>query len=287
MDEAQDMNPVLLGVLHTVECPVVYVGDPFQQIYEWRGAVNAMEAVASSRRVLLAQSFRFGPEIASAATKVLRTLGATEPLRGSSTVQSDLARVRPDAILSRSNAGVIGNLLYCLKQGVRCAVVSGTRTLQRLLEDVLHVQQGRQAQTPELLGFQDWKDVMSFSRDPEGEHLRGLVNQVQEHGAEQMLTAITRCEQTEATAQVVCSTAHRAKGREWRHVHLDKDFEQGFVRAARGAGRSKAEVQADTDAEARLLYVGMTRASSGLSLPREIKKRFGLQNTTDQLLGEL
>ena len=100
-----------------------------------------------------------------------------------------------------------------------------------------------------------------------------------------MLTAITRCEQTEATAQVVCSTAHRAKGREWRYEQLDRDFEQGFVRAARSAGRSKAEIQADTDAEARLLYVGTTSASLGLSLPREINKRFGLQNTTDQLLG--
>ena len=154
VDEAQDMNPVLLGVLKQVRCPVVYVGDPNQQIYEWRGAVNAMEQIASPHRVLLAQSFRFGPEIAAAATKVLRTLGTSAPLRGSTAIQSEVAQVRPDAILSRSNAGVIGNLLYCLKRNVRCAVVGGNRTLQRLLEDVLHVQQGTPAQTPELLGFQ-------------------------------------------------------------------------------------------------------------------------------------
>ena len=92
---------------------------------------------------------------------MLRTFGATEPLRGSSAVPSELTRVRPDAILSCSNAGVIGNLLYFLEQGVRCAVVGGTRTLQRLLEDVVHVQQGRQAQTAELLGFQHWAEVMS------------------------------------------------------------------------------------------------------------------------------
>jgi superfamily I DNA/RNA helicase len=36
VDEAQDLNPVLLGVLRTLRCSVVYVGDPYQQIYEWR-----------------------------------------------------------------------------------------------------------------------------------------------------------------------------------------------------------------------------------------------------------
>ncbi len=76
VDEAQDINPVLLGVLRQVQCPVVYVGDPYQQIYEWRGAVNAMEAISSPHRVLLSRSFRFGPEIAAAATRVLRTLKA-------------------------------------------------------------------------------------------------------------------------------------------------------------------------------------------------------------------
>lgn len=285
VDEAQDMNPVLLGVLKQVRCPVVYVGDPYQQIYEWRGAVNAMEEIASPHRVLLAHSFRFGPEIAAAATKVLRTLGTSTPLRGSTAIQSELARVRPDAILSRSNAGVIGNLLSCLKKNVRCAVVGGTRTLQRLLEDVLHVQEGKPAQTPELLGFQSWKDVVTFSRDPEGEHLKSLVNLVQEHGTKPMLSAITRCEQNESTAQVVCSTAHRAKGREWKYVHLDSDFEQGFLRASRAAGKTSESFQAATDAEARLLYVGITRASLAVSLPQDIKKRFGLRNTTDQLLG--
>ncbi|MGI4755287.1 MAG: UvrD-helicase domain-containing protein [Janthinobacterium lividum] len=285
VDEAQDMNPVLFGVLKGVQCPVVYVGDPYQQIYEWRGAVNAMDEIVSPHHVLLAQSFRFGPEIAAAATKVLRTLGASTALRGSAAIRSELARVRPDAILSRSNAGVIANLLYCLKRNVRCAVVGGTRTLQRLLEDVLHVQQGKAAQTPELLGFQSWREVMSFSRDPEGEHLRGLVNLVQEHGAEPMLSAIARCEQNEINIQVVCSTAHRAKGREWKHVHLDADFEQGFLRASRNMGKPREAVQDAIDAEARLLYVGITRASLAVSLPQDIRKRFGLRHSTDQTMG--
>ena len=285
VDEAQDMNPVLFGVLEQVQCPVVYVGDPYQQIYEWRGAVNAMETIPSHHRVLLAQSFRFGIAIATAATVVLRSLGAASPLRGTPAIPSEIARVRPDAILSRSNAGVIGNVLYCLKRNIQCAVVGGTKSLQRLLEDVLQVQQGRTAQTAELLGFESWREVLSFSRSPEGEHLKSLVNLVQEHGAEQLLFAMNRCEQTEANAQVVCSTAHRSKGREWRYVHLDADFEQGFLRATKSAADDRQATQAAIDAESRLLYVGITRASHAVSIPEEIKRRFGLQNTTNRIMG--
>ncbi|MGI4826581.1 MAG: UvrD-helicase domain-containing protein, partial [Janthinobacterium lividum] len=34
VDEAQDLNPVLLDVLGRSRCQIVYVGDPYQQIYE-------------------------------------------------------------------------------------------------------------------------------------------------------------------------------------------------------------------------------------------------------------
>lgn len=240
VDEAQDLNPVLLGVLKSLDCPTLYVGDPFQQIYDWRGAVNAMEAVASRHRVLLSQSFRFGPEIASAATVVLKTLGARAPLLGSPTMVSHIGRVRPDAILARSNSGVITNVLNCLSRNIRCAVVGGTRDLKRILTDVERIKQGGAASIPELLGFQTWKEVMDFSVQPGGESLRSLVNLVQEHGERRLLAALDRCEEKEDTAQVVCSTAHRAKGREWNYVRLDPDFEGGFKRSE-GTRRPEAK----------------------------------------------
>ncbi|WP_051979525.1 hypothetical protein [Edaphobacter aggregans] len=96
------------SVLKRMDCPVVYVGDPYQQIYEWRGAVNAMAQVSTPHHVLLSQSYRFGPAIATAATAILRSLGAKHPVRGLEAIQSHLAVVHPQVILSRTNAGVIG-----------------------------------------------------------------------------------------------------------------------------------------------------------------------------------
>lgn len=86
IDEAQDLNPVLLGVLTRMQVPLVFAGDPYQQIYEWRGAKNAMSKLPARHKAFLAQSFRFGKQIAAAATIVLRTLGASKPLLGSAAI---------------------------------------------------------------------------------------------------------------------------------------------------------------------------------------------------------
>lgn len=50
------------------------VGDPYQQIYSFRGAVNALSSVPATHTFHLTQSFRFGPEIGYAAHCVLEEL---------------------------------------------------------------------------------------------------------------------------------------------------------------------------------------------------------------------
>ena len=80
LDEAQDMNPCMLDICLKQNVPKIVVGDNFQQIYGFRGAVNALEIIKKheSTRVketfFLSQSFRFGAEIAFAAESCLRHL---------------------------------------------------------------------------------------------------------------------------------------------------------------------------------------------------------------------
>lgn len=60
-----------------------------------------------------------------AASIVLRTLGAREPVRGAPGVRSHIGRVRLGTILAHTNTGVIASVLRCLSRGLRCAVVGG------------------------------------------------------------------------------------------------------------------------------------------------------------------
>lgn len=76
-DEAQDANPVTSALVLRQACRVVLVGDTHQQIYRFRGADNAMQApqLENADRLWLTHSFRFGPEVAQVANRLLALKG--------------------------------------------------------------------------------------------------------------------------------------------------------------------------------------------------------------------
>ena len=45
MDEGQDMNPTILDIFNKQDINKIIVGDPNQQIYAFRGAVNALGTI--------------------------------------------------------------------------------------------------------------------------------------------------------------------------------------------------------------------------------------------------
>ncbi|MDE2252682.1 MAG: ATP-dependent helicase [Betaproteobacteria bacterium] len=81
-DEAQDANALMLQIVGAQSAQKVYVGDPNQQIYAWRGAVNAMQSIQTDHETRLTESFRFGPEIAEFANRALALCGSDMRLTG-------------------------------------------------------------------------------------------------------------------------------------------------------------------------------------------------------------
>jgi hypothetical protein len=252
LDEAQDTNAVVLGVLREQDAQTVYVGDKHQQIYEWRGAINAMEKITGCDEAFLTQSFRFGDEIASAASRVLARLGEQHRIRGNPAV---LSRIAPAgdarAVLARTNATVILEILEATNAGRKACVVGGTKDLTRLLSDVYELKAGKPGVCPEFFGFQDWREVVEFADTEEGESIRTFVQLVQHHGEGKLWAAVKKAHDDEGSADIILSTAHKAKGREWDSVRLADDF-----LTARLGLRAAPEV--------RLFYVAMTRSRKAL-----------------------
>ena len=154
LDEAQDTNPVVLGVLAGQRAQVVYVGDPYQQIYEWRGAINAMDKMPGCEQTALTQSFRFGEAIAAEASRLLATLGEHRLLRGNPETTSVVAKDgTAEAVLARTNATVILEILEATGVGRRPHVCGGTETIKRLLSDVYQLKPGDQPFRPSSSGF--------------------------------------------------------------------------------------------------------------------------------------
>ncbi len=264
LDEAQDTNGVVLGVLAHQDAQAVYVGDRHQQIYEWRGAINAMETIDGCDEAALTQSFRFGDTIADIASDVLATLGEERRISGNPAVRSRIASSGvARTVLARTNATVILEVLEAISAGQKPAVVGGTKELMRLLSDVYELKAGRPGVCPEFFGFDRWADVVEFSETEEGEGIRMFVQLVEQHGEGKLWAAVKSAEDDEATADVILSTAHKAKGREWDSVRLASDF-----------ASSRLGKHPDAPSEVRLFYVAMTRAKQSLIVAPEVLATF-------------
>lgn len=255
-DEAQDANPVMLDIVRQqTHAQLVFVGDSQQAIYGFTGAVNALANVPADNRTYLTQSFRFGDAIASAANRVLSVLDADLRLRGLSSLPSTVAAVeKPDVILTRTNAKAVEIVLAALARGERPALVGGAEEVVRFAEAARDLQEGRPTSHPELACFASWGEVQAYvDNDEMGGDLRLLVRLCDDFGPEKIITGLGRTVR-EDSADVIVSTAHKSKGREWDTVRIADDF---------------PDLSEDpSPEELRLLYVAVTRARRTLDVKR-------------------
>ncbi len=261
LDEAQDTNPVVLDVLRRQSAQMIYVGDRYQQIYEWRGAVNAMEEIETDHTTFLTTSFRFGDAIAGVASQVLGLLAESRPITGNPSVRSRLATITaPNAILARTNASTIAAVIEALDQGRKPHLVGGNKELMDMLRGVQALKAGEPSDVAEFFGFANWNEVVEYSHTTEGGHLLTFVGLVESRGEKQLMWALNRTVSVEEST-VVISTGHKAKGREWKSVRLMDDFMK-----SKPAKENAEQIGLDP-AELRLLYVAITRAKETLDIP--------------------
>ena len=234
----------------------IYVGDRYQQIYSWRGAINAMQELDIKNRCNITQSFRFGQPIADVANNILNHyLSADVEIKGFDKVNSSVERViSPDAILCRTNGALIGHVLGLLGEGESIAVAGGCKDLISLLKGAKDLINGKETLQRELALFKSWSDVVEYSESDTGADLKLLVKLIKEHDVDSLISSLKEVDSnSEKNADIVLSTAHKSKGREWGSVELADDF-----RTPKSNGFS--------DEEVNLLYVAATRAKNKLDI---------------------
>lgn len=261
LDEAQDTNPVLMDVFarqsHAIR---VLVGDEHQQIYAWRGAVDAMSRMndfVEEERIsdaILSQSFRFPQVVADIATICLRQgkprVANAVSIKGFDQCADGNGKT---AFISRTNAAVIRSLIGMLEEvpARDLFVVGGVWDMVRLVEDINDIEtgalesSGKEPKSPELFGVKTTDDLDAVCEsDTQIASVRRLIS---DHGAGELIYSLKRLQDnSERHARYVFTTAHKSKGREWSHVRLGPDF------------------RAYSDAEINLLYVALTRAQNTL-----------------------
>lgn len=262
-DEAQDADPVMLDVVNSQQAQLVYCGDSFQAIYEWRGAVDALGLVVVDETKYLTQSFRFGDSIAEIGNSYLERLDADVRIKGLKSRKSLVVQVqRPDAILCRTNFGAISSLILSQDQGRKSALMGNVKvSLEQFAMGCRDLMYGRRTGHPDLAPFKNWNEAYAWSQDESASSMAGdvatLIQLVQNISVEQMLRCLAAAVE-EKDAEVVISTAHRAKGREWNSVRLAGDFQHPD--------------DMDT-ADLRLTYVAVTRAKEKLDISQLPKSK--------------
>ena len=259
LDEAQDANPVVAAIVdRQTHAQRILVGDRCQAIYGWRGAIDAMSRFHADQRLCLSQSFRFGPAIAAEANKWLQLLDAPLRLRGHQPIRSTVGPVPfPDAVLCRTNAEAVRQLLVAADNGRKAALVGGGSEIRRLAEAAISLRAGTGTDHPELFAFRTWGEVQEYvEQDASGSDLKVFVQLIDTYGAEVVIDIVDRLSPEEA-AEMVVSTAHKAKGREWATVRIAGDFPE----PRHSHNGQPAQVPR---ADAMLAYVAATRARQAL-----------------------
>ncbi|WP_075881884.1 UvrD-helicase domain-containing protein [Vreelandella massiliensis] len=281
LDEAQDSNPCAEAiVIDQPRCRVLLAGDPYQAIYQWRGAQDAMAShrVKDAKVMRIATSFRFGERISATANALLALRGEKVPLRGlsqrqdcvipSNQFQLKQSPVPQVTFLARTMMGVMQTALHFSRRKLSVHLVGGGDSYPLAdMEDLFWLSRNKRdhIRNKQLLrdfnDFTQYKAIAEETKDPE--MLRAIkVLDTYPHFDQEMKMLEKRLSASPDDADIVVTTAHRAKGLEWECVYLVDDFPDLFDDLD----------PAERDAEINLMYVAATRAKTLLAINTQLQK---------------
>ena len=122
---------------------------------------------------------------------------------------------------------------------------------------------------PDLLGFSTWREVVELVDDGEAPDLVSIVRLANSSDLRQIRKALDKSV-SERDSNLLISTAHKAKGKEWNSVRLTGDF-------LRSNRTNDDSIATTSDEELRLFYVAVTRAKLSLDLHDDLCARLDQQ----------
>lgn len=272
LDEAQDTNPVTLDVVMRQDSQKVLVGDRHQGIYGFRRAVNAMETVQAKSRVALTQSFRFSEQIAGIASALLADFkGEDKSIVGRADMGNawSVDRSKPFTIIGRTNAGLFSSAAELVLDDVKLHFIGGfdSYVFGKVLDAYfLWADERSRITSPSVGRFNSFVDFQRYGVEADDLEIAALVKTVEQYqGQIPHIYEAMKASQVnlKEKADVILTTAHRAKGLEFEQVYMLDDFIQ-----------LPPEKQYNPE-EINLLYVALTRAIHAVRLPESLTQWLG------------
>lgn len=261
LDEGQDTNKCLLDIFVRQTCQKIIVGDSYQSIYQWRGSMDAMTEVGH-KTLYLTQSFRFGNHVASIATNVLREKSTGEIkaiVRGLDSIQDevglDIQVPYPYTMLYRTNAALLSEAVTLITNNVKVNIESDMKDFVKMLTSSLALYKGlmKDVKHEEITPFSTWHELETEAKH-KGELSR--IASIIKNGSVLRYLKVLETHYNTDKPEVILTTAHKSKGREWDNVILADDYPSPYD--------SKGKYIGLHEQERNLLYVACTRAKKKL-----------------------
>ena len=257
-DEMQDSSDCVIDIIKRQTSQVVLVGDDCQSIYGFRGAVNAMKKF-NGDRATLSKSFRFGTAIAEAARNILSLKQSeTINLQGWDQVDSKVVDFLPEeeennviCYLYRTNAALVADGVGFLAQGRKVQLEFDVKDFTNMLTSAIALAQNRMKDVKheEIVPYEKWDEMV---KEGEGSpSLSRLVKIINDGEADKVIDILSNYKKPNKP-ELILTTAHKSKGREFDIVVLANDYPSVYDRKGEWVGL--------TDQEVHLLYVAATRA---------------------------
>lgn len=275
-DESQDANPVTLDFVMNQRCNKVFVGDRFQSIYQFRGAVDALSKIRADENLYLTTSFRFGDGVAALASALLKDwCHASKPVRGKGQYATTFKvnQGAPHAVIARTNGRLFAEAVMLVRSDMPFGFaggVEGYRFDQILDAYRLFASRRGEMRDQFLASFDDFGQMRQYAEELDDKEVKALVNVVEEyrHEIPSLIEEIKSRAVPKLTGEeVTLSTAHKSKGLEWMDVVLTDDYTDLQLKRDDETG----ELVGPKPEEVNILYVAATRAMRGLCLPATVR----------------
>lgn len=265
VDEAQDSNDATMKFLKNQKhAQGILIGDPAQALYAWRGATDQILR-HDGPKMFLTQSFRFGDQVAAEAMKHLPHTETGVTIKGLSTIKDTVTEddmEEPDVVLCRTNAGSMTYAISYLMAGKRVAMVKGTKQILDVAYAARDLMAGRRAKSMELSAFENWGELVEFTKEPGGGHLKAIVKLIDVYGISKLIDACNKMTRYNQPHDVAVTTCHSIKGLEWKNVQIGDDFRE--PEPFENPLTQELELGVIDRHEAMIHYVAVTRAQEHL-----------------------
>ncbi len=268
LDEAQDSTPCVLDIVMAQAnhgAKLILVGDRYQAIYGWRGAINAMERV-EGHTTLLSKSFRFGQGIADVATAVLQgklKLTGREDLVSVIGGPGTVDRTKPYMNLFRTNGALLYAAVAAISSGEDIRIEVDIKDFIRMLQSAFALSTGdmKNVKHENILPYPTWEEYKEEAAKITGEMKRIVM--IIEGGDYGRFVRTLEHYENPYSAKVIYTTGHKAKGREHDQVVLCDDFPSHY---------EGGEWKGLNDMEQNLLYVAVTRSMRVLEINDSVRE---------------